>query len=122
MKVTLKEIIEANPAITRLAGDKTLSVKLSYKILMLTKAFQGDVEFFNSKRFELLEKYGTPQDGGYNIPPENMDNFIAALDEVGAVESKVEIEKIDISLGLDIGLSAVEIDTLLPFFNFVDEQ
>ena len=42
------------------------------------------------------------------------------MDEVLNLDTQEEIEKVDVSLDIDLGVSPAEIQQLVPFINFTD--
>ena len=57
MEITLKEIINAVPALNKLA-DSDLPLPLAYKFSKMTKALQAEIDFFNDERNKVMKKYG----------------------------------------------------------------
>ena len=58
MKVQLKEIVLAVPALSKLsAGD--LQLRLAYKLKRMISALQKEADFFAEQRQKIFEKYGT---------------------------------------------------------------
>ena len=57
MKVQLKDIILAVPALSKLsAGD--LQLRLAYKLKRMISALQKEADFFAEQRQKIFEKYG----------------------------------------------------------------
>jgi hypothetical protein len=55
--MTLRAVLEAQPALDRLAGEK-LPVRLAYHVAKLVKLVRVEVEDFNAQRFKLVKEYG----------------------------------------------------------------
>lgn len=116
----LSHIINAKEVLTNLSQNKNLSTRVAYKIFMLISSVEKSLTFFENKRKEGFEKYGVEAPDGITIPSENTEAFLEYMNEVGELECEEKIEKVDISLDIDLGVSPAEIALLEPFINFVE--
>lgn len=116
----LSHIINAKETLANLSQNKNLPTRVAYKIFMLVSSVEKSLTFFENKRKEGFEKFGTESPDGMIIPNENMEAFLVYMNEVGELECEEKIEKVDINLDIDIGVSPSEIALLEPFINFID--
>ena len=87
MKVQLKDIVLAVPALSKLsAGD--LQLRLAYKLKRMITALQKEADFFAEQRQKIFEKYGTAkEDGSFDFSEENEPKAAAELE--GLLEMEV---------------------------------
>ena len=116
----IADIIMAKEILEKLAQNKSLPTRTAYKIyLMLSKA-QSSLQFYENKRVEVFKEFGVEKDGQIEIPPEKIPEASAKMDEVLALDIPEEIERVDVSLDIDLGVSPAEIQQLVPFINFIE--
>ena len=86
MKVQLKDIVLAVPALSKLsAGD--LQLRLAYKLKRMISALQKEADFFAEQRQKIFEKYGTAkEDGSFDFSAENESKAAAELEELLVME------------------------------------
>ena len=113
-------IINAKDALQTLSQNKNLPTRLAYKIFLLLSSVEKSLDFFETKRIEAFKKYGVKNNDGMIVPEEKMLDFTSYLKEIGEIECEEKIEKIDISLDIDLGISPAEIALLEPFINFIE--
>ena len=120
MKLQLKEIILAVPALSKLAaGD--LQLRLAYKLKHLIVSLQKEADFFSEQRQKIFEKYGTAKDdGSFSFTKENETKAAAELEELLAMEVTPDVEPIDIPITENLLLSANDLGLLMPFINFTE--
>lgn len=119
--MTLNEIILAYPTITKLADDATLSTKTKYKICLLLNELTPSIEFFEKERLEIIAKYNTSEDpDAITIPTEKIEEFNKDVQELIDTEFEGELKKGEISMDSELPLTAAEMKTLLPFFDFTE--
>lgn len=97
----LKDLYNAYPALTKLAGQD-LPLPELYRLSRILRTLEGDIRFFMEQRNELFRKYGAEQDGEIVVLPEHAEKFAAEMDELGEIDADVDAEK----LGLPMELSA----------------
>ena len=121
MKVQLKEIVLAVPALSKLSAEN-LSLRLAYKLKRMISALQKEADFFAEQRRKIFEKYGTAkEDGTYDFSEENEPKAAAELDELLEMEVMPDVESIDIPITENLLLSANDIGLLMPFVHFAEE-
>lgn len=108
----LKDLYNAYPALTKLAGQD-LPLPELYRLSRILRTLEGDIRFFMEQRNELFRKYGAEQDGEIVVLPEHAEKFAAAMDELGEIEADADAEK----LGLPMGLSADGAETVRLSYN-----
>lgn len=121
MKVQLKDIVLAVPALSKLsAGD--LQLHLAYKLKQMITALQEEADFFAEQRQKIFEKYGTPEeDGGFIFSAENEPKAAAELDELLDMEVMPDVGTINIPITENLLISANDIGLLMPFVHFTEK-
>lgn len=117
MEITLKAIIQAVPALNKLA-DGDLPLPLAYKLSKTLKSLQEEIDFFNDERAKVIAKHGG----------ELRRDRIVFRDAEGAGElEKIldltvnpDVEKIVAPIFENIRLSAHDVTALEPFVEFVE--
>ena len=120
MRVKISKIINAKSILDQMSQNKEIPTKLAYKIYLMLSKLSPSLEFFEQKRSEAFEKYGVQEGEMIVIPEEHKEGFMSLLNEIGEFECEEEIEKIDISLDINLGISPSDFALLEPFFNFVE--
>ena len=121
MKVQLKEIVLAVPALSKLSA-RDLQLRLAYKLKRMISALQKEADFFAEQRQKIFEKYGTAkEDGNFDFSAENEPKAAAELEELLVMEVTPEVEAIDIPITENLLLSANDIGLLMPFVHFTEE-
>lgn len=120
MKIKISEIINAKTILDDISQNKEMPTKIAYKIYLMLSKLSPSLEFFDQKRSDAFEKYGIQDGEMIVIPEEHKEEFVSLLNEIGEFECEEEIEKIDISLDVNLGISPSDFALLEPFFNFVE--
>jgi len=119
--MTLKEIILAYPIFTKFAGEVNLPTKMKYKISLLLNELSPSIEFFEKERVEIINKFNTSENPDeITIPTESMEDFNKEVEELVNTEFEGEIKKGEIPMSVELPLTAIEIQALLPFFEFTE--
>ncbi len=115
--MVLRQVIEAIPALNKLANAE-LDIKAAYRVSKIISALQSEVEFFNAKRRQIVEKHGkVNEDDTVSYEPGKQAEADKELKELISLEIQAEIEPIEVSAG-DIRLTANDILALEPFVKF----
>ena len=114
------EIISAKEVLEKLSQNKSLPTRTAYKVYLMLDKVQTTIQFYETKRMEVFREYGVEKDGQIEIPPERIKEASAKMDEVLGLDIEEDIDKVDISLDVDLGISPAEIHQLIPFINFTD--
>ena len=121
MKVTLKTIVLAIPALSKLAAED-IRLQLAYRLKKNIAELQREADFFGEQRIKILEKYGTADESGnYTFEGDNEQKAIAELDELLYLEVEPVIEPLNILITEDLKLSVNDIGLLEAFIHFIDE-
>lgn len=103
IRLTLRALLDAQPALTRLAEER-LPVKLAYHVARMLKATQPDVEEFVQQRNKLVRQYGIArlplsdlerQTHGaevIEVTAENLDAYRRDIDALTSVEVTINRE------------------------------
>ena len=110
----LKDLYNAYPALTKLAGQD-LPLPELYRLSRILRTLEGDIRFFMEQRNELFRKYGAEQDGEIVVLPEHAEKFAAEMDELGEIDADVDAEK----LGLPMELSAENAGSVRLSYNYL---
>ena len=101
--MTLTKIMAAWGALERLMQQPN-SYKMAYGLTKVKKELEPNVDFFRDKQRELIETYAERNDkgdiefsdkGDFRVSNENISDFVAKSNELGAVEVDIEPYKID---------------------------
>ena len=96
--------------------DKSFSIKTQYKFLKLAKALDSELGVVNEQKQMLLDKYAqknengeyeTTENGGIKVEPDKLQEFLAAIDEIDAMQIELpdisftleELDSLELSLG-----------------------
>jgi hypothetical protein len=121
MKVTLKTIVLAIPALSKLAAED-IRLQLAYRLKKNIAELQREADFFGEQRIKILEKYGTADESGnYTFEGDNEQKAITELDELLDLEVEPVIEPLNILITEDLKLSVNDIGLLEAFIHFIDE-
>ena len=120
MKVKISRIINAKTILDNISRNKEIPTKIAYKIYLMLSKLSPSLDFFEQKRREAFEKYGVQEGEMVVISEEHKEEVMSLLNEIGEFECEEEIEKIDISLDINLGISPSDFALLEPFFNFVE--
>jgi len=119
-KIKLVQVMNAVDSLRKLSVSE-LPLKLSYKLSKITQACQVEIDFYEDKRLELAEKYGTLNDDktSYNVVPEKAEEVQKLLIELGDLEIQNDIPSLELSLDLDLKLTPNDVALLEPFITFI---
>ena len=121
MKVTLKTIVLAIPALSKLAAE-AISLRLAYRLKKNIAELQREADFFSEQRIKILDKYGiADESGNYTFEGDNEQKAIAELDELLDLEVEPVIDAFDIPITENLKISVNDIGYLEPFINFIEE-
>lgn len=121
----LIELVKANKVFESLAQNKN-DFSLSYKLMKLIKGIHDDIEFYDNKAREIVEKYalrdeeGKPvsEDGNIHLDPAKQDELNKEVVELNTTEVGVPAIKFSLQELQGLKLSAVE---LMALENFIEE-
>jgi hypothetical protein len=99
MKTTLKDIWLSQRVLGKLSKVTPLPIKTSYWLGIRTKKLMKEIEEIESKRLELVRKYGVLESGTKNmsVPEDRMNEFVKEFNDLLATEVELDIQKFNIS-------------------------
>ena len=116
----IKDIILAKELLEKLSQNKELPTRAAYKLYLMLNSLQSSIEFYDNKRIEVFKEFGVEADGQITIPPEKIPEASAKMEEILNLDVQEEVERAEVSLDVDLGISPAEIQLLIPFINFVE--
>ncbi len=120
MKVSLRTIILAVPALSKLAASD-LSLRLAYRLKQSISALQKEADFFSEQRQKIFSKYGAQQeDGSFSFSEETEPQAVSELDALLDMEVEPDIQTMDIPVTENVTLCVNDLDLLEPFIHFVE--
>ena len=121
MKVQMREIIQAIPALSKVAGGD-LSLRFAYQLKKSIAALQKEADFFSEQRQKIFDKYGTPKkDGTYDFEAEHERKAIDELEALLDLEVTPDAEVLEIPITEKLCVSVNDIGLLMPFIHFIEE-
>jgi len=124
VKLTLGELKDAEKGLTAILTTG-LPIKLSYNLQKGLKAINQEFQNFESIRTELVKKYGTEQDGGFNVQAgsEEFKLFMAEYEELNKVEVELWFTPINLNeLPETVTISVVDLAPLIGKFILAEES
>lgn len=98
IKLTLRELLDAQPALARLATEK-MPVKVAYQVARMLKAVQPDVDEFLAQRNKLIKQYGMAREP---LSAQERETHGAEVIEVMAENLDAYRRDIEALTGMDI--------------------
>jgi hypothetical protein len=94
----LSELVEAQPALQRLANEK-MPVKVAYAIAKNLRAVKPEVEAFEETRLKLLEENWEldPNTNQFKIPPEDQEKWQQMAKELLDTEVDIKVYIVDLA-------------------------
>lgn len=121
MKVTLKTIILAIPALSKLSGED-LSLRLAYRLRKNIAELQREADFFSEQRIKILDKHGMADESGiYTFEGDNEQKAITELEDLLNMEVEPVIDPIDIPITENLKISVNDMGMIEAFINFTEE-
>ena len=96
MEITLKQVVEAAPALQDIS-TKELPVKTSFKIAKNLEMFRAESQIFDDERVKLLKELGEPNEkipGSYNLKDENRGAYQEKIEELLGCTIDIAVRKI----------------------------
>lgn len=121
MKVQLKDIVLAVPALSKLSAEN-LSLRLAYALKKNISALQKEADFFAEQRQKIFEKYGKANaDGKFCFEGAEEQIASAELEELLELEVEPSFQRLDIPISEELRLSVNDLGALAPFVQFTEE-
>lgn len=118
MKVTIKQILNARDALSRLA-ERTLPVKQSYRLAKLVKAVNEEFAVYDGERIKICEKHGVLNKEKNQYDINDWDGLRKDMQTLESQEVDLDVKPIDVS---DLELSAQDIISIEPFIEVIDDD
>lgn len=120
MKVTLKTIILAIPALSKLSGED-LSLRLAYRLRKNIAELQREADFFSEQRTKILDKHGmADENGSYTFEGDNEQKAITELEDLLNMEVEPVIDPLDIPITENLKISVNDMGMVEAFINFTE--
>lgn len=114
MKVKLKEIVLAVPALSKVA-DCNLSLRSAYALKKSIAELQKEADFFREQRDKYIAKYNVDTLGALS------EDAARAMNDLLEMDVEPCAEKVVIPLSEGIRLSVNDLELLSPFITFTEE-
>lgn len=120
MEIKLKEIVNANDTLTKLANATGLSSVVAYRIMKNIKLLSEELELFEKNRMNIIKKYCAKDDGGkpllkennYTIPNESLQEFNEQINELLEETATIDFKTLNIEKLDSLGLTPLELGTI----------
>ncbi len=121
MKVTLKTIVLAIPALSKLSGED-LSLRLAYRLRKNIAELQREADFFAEQRIKILDKHGTADESGnYTFEGDNEQKAVTELEDLLNMEVEPVIEPMEIPVTENMRISVNDMGMIEAFIRFTEE-
>ena len=112
----MRELVDALPSIRKISGQD-LDVKTLYNVSKIMKKLESDLEFYDSRRQQLLEDYCTEIDGCVEPKPEYREVFEREFMELLNLDvTSGEFEPIEIPADENLRLSYADLRNIEEIF------
>lgn len=96
----------------------TLPIQTAYTFLRDSQVISPLYQTIMQCRDDLICKYGSLQeDGTYQIPQENMEQFQKEIDQLAAIENQVELTKVPLSQLSSLSISMSDLCVITPIIS-----
>jgi len=101
--------------------NQDLSLSKAMNVLGMSSQLDLRMERYGKLRMKLFKKYGTPTENDQiQVTPENVEKFMAEMNELNAMEFDLEGEVIDLT-GEQVVLKAADLIRLKPLLSALPE-
>lgn len=115
MKLTLGELLNGKPALEKLVNLE-IGIKTAYKISRIIRKLNEELQHFEEQRQKLVTQYGEPQENGNVIvTEENMEAFAQELNDLVALEIKLDFEAVSLDELGDVKMAPAELMLIEKF-------
>lgn len=124
MKLTMTEGLQFVELYNKIK-DTSLPIKVAFTLNKIYKEMENDVNFYNEKLGEIIQKYGQKDDSGnpifssdgtmIEIVPELREECLEKQKEINSLEIEVPDYSINIDDLEKINLTVSELNPLMPF-------
>lgn len=114
----LIKIVQAIDGLNKICNIELPAVE-SFKVVKLVGEIESHINNYNTQRNKLLKKYGdTEDDTTFSIRPEECEDFMKEINELGEIEIDLDFEKI--KLPKDLAIKASDIVNMTDFIELKD--
>ena len=122
MKVTIRQIVLAIPALAKLSASN-LKLRTAYNLKQSVTVLQEEADFFTAERRKIIDKYTkVNEDGATVLDPEKEQEAAAELEDLLDLTVTPNAKVVRIALDEDLALSVNDIELLAPFVKFTDTE
>ena len=124
MKLTMTEGLQFVELYNKVK-DTSLPIKVAFTLNKIYKEMENDINFYNEKLGEIIQKYGQKDDSGnpvfssdgtmIEIVPELREECLEKQKEINSLEIEVPDYSINIDDLEKINLTVSELNLLMPF-------
>jgi phosphoribosyl-dephospho-CoA transferase len=119
IEVKIGDLLGAQDALNRFLELK-MPLKASYRLQKAFRLIAGEIETFDKVRIKTVEEYGTVNEqGGREVPPENMDAFRQDIQALLEEVIQLEVHPIPLDMLADVDVQVA--DVLALHFLFSEE-
>lgn len=112
MQITLKTLNDSFANLGKLSAidaGQGLTARQAYWISRVAETVEAEMKRLEKQRVSLVKLYGVPdKDGNYTVPPDKLDDFAKAIEELFEVEIDLPGEPLKFSELGDLKLSAID--------------
>lgn len=114
--ITIAHLMEAQPALERLAGER-LPVKTAHHIAQLLRVARPEIEQFVEQRSALIRELGAAREGGnvIEVTAENRAVFFEKVTDLARVELQLAVDPLAIAALDGAELTAADLMALDRF-------
>jgi len=128
MEVTLKNILDAERLLSAISNERLRS-KATYQIARILREIRNEIDLFNEKRMELIDKYGEHdetgnliiEEGNYKIKPENGEAMNNEYVELLDTKLTLNANPIQLTLLDDNELKLFTPNDMIKLLPFIEE-
>ncbi len=114
MKITLKKLQRAQPAMQKLM-NADLPIKSAFKLSRIAKVINDVFQDLEQQRTKLVQKLGAPSSQGFAVKPENIQVFTEEFETLLGEEVEINIAPLsedELLLFEEVKLSAMDLVAL----------
>lgn len=117
MKITLKELRDAQGAITKMYNSQQKDAKMAYNLSKNLPKINSELDAIEKGRIALVKKYGDKKGEDYFVSHDNMPKFNKEFEKFLSSEIELDIWSIPFVATENIGLTPAEYNALSKFID-----
>jgi hypothetical protein len=115
MEITLGELLNGKEPLEKLVNLE-INIRTAFRLSKVITKVNTELQLFEEKRMELVNKYGTADDdGNVTVSQENIAAFQNELGELISLEVALDFEPVDIDEIGDVKMTAAEMMFIQKF-------